>query len=245
MIEGEQGRGKSEAMKILSTFGDDMEECYFTDGVTIADLSKDNTVQKMQGSVIVELAELAGFGKKDDQEIKRWLTLQYDDVRLPYARTVTRFLRQFVLAASTNEYEYLKDSSGNRRYWPTKSGNIDLKALKRDRKQLWAEAYWNYMDGLYIGPTENEMLLAKAAQEKRLAVDAWDDSVMQAIEKLKSVYHTAIKTEMVMQEMGLSLRDRDSRALGRVVNILKANGYESKVIWANGKSVRGWVYGGA
>ena len=147
VMEGKQGKGKSTALKVLATFGHDVEESYFTDAIMIADIQTKDTIQKIQGSIIVELAELAGFNKKDDEEIKRWITLQHDDVRLPYARTTTRFNRQCVLSATTNSYDYLKDAIGNRRYWPVKTENIDLEALRADKTQLWAEAVYNFKPG--------------------------------------------------------------------------------------------------
>lgn len=239
VMEGKQGRGKSTALKVLATFGE-IEESYFTDAITIADLQNKDTIQKLQGSIIVELAELAGFNKKEDEEIKRWITIQHDDCRLPYARTTTRFNRQFVLAATTNSYDYLKDPTGNRRYWPVKTGTIDLEALKKDRAQLWAEAVHYYKTGLYIGPSDEEMVMAAVAQHKRMAVDAWEQDVLRVIND-NLLGRVGFKTEDVMAEMGMALRDRDWRAQRRVAGILQANGYENEIKWYEGKSQRLWV----
>lgn len=239
VLEGEQGRGKSMALKVLSTFGDEVEESYFTDAITIADIQNKDTIQKIQGSIIVELAELAGFNKRDDEEIKRWITLQHDDCRLPYERTTTRFSRQFVLSATTNSYDYLKDPTGNRRYWPAKTNIIDMEAIRRDRKQLWAEAYKYFMDGLYIGPTPEEMELATVAQEKRRTVDVWEDDVLNTIRKLEEL-NSPLKLDEIMKEMGMALRERDYRSQTRLITILKSNGFENIVGKVNGRSVRGW-----
>jgi putative DNA primase/helicase len=239
VMEGEQGRGKSTALKELSTFGDEVQESYFTDAITIADIQNKDTIQKIQGSIIVELAELAGFNKRDDEEIKRWITLQHDDCRLPYERTTTRFSRQFVLSATTNSYDYLKDPTGNRRYWPVKTELIDMDAIKRDRKQLWAEAYELYKSGLYIGPTPEEMALATVAQEKRRTVDVWEYDVLHTIKKLEE-YNRPMRLDEIMKEMGMALRERDWRSQSRLVSILKANGFESTVGKSDGKSVRHW-----
>lgn len=239
VIEGEQGRGKSTALKALCTFGDDIEESYFTDAITIADIQNKDTIQKIQGSIIVELAELAGFNKKDDEEIKRWITIQHDDCRLPYERTTTRFKRQFVLSATTNSYDYLKDPTGNRRYWPMKSTAIDLESLRKDRKQLWAEAYTLYRSGLYIGPTPEEAAMAMTAQDKRRTLDIWEDDVMKAFDKLED-FTGIVKVEDIMKEMGIAMRDRDWKSSRRVTGILQSRGYENTVGKVGGKSVRGW-----
>lgn len=236
VIEGSQGRGKSTALEYMSTFGG---EPYFTDNVKIGDISRDNTIMMLQGSVIVELAELAGFNKKDDEEIKGWITLKVDRCRRPYDKVVSHFPRQFVLAATTNNYDYLKDPTGNRRYWPIKSGEMDLVGIVADRMQLWAEAVACYKDGLYIGPTDDEMELAKIAQEKRLSVDSWEDDVIAAIDKIGDF--NGFKLRRLLTEMGLGLRDRDYKAERRVSAILRANGYENKTVWVDNKAEKLWV----
>ena len=187
----------------------------------------------------MELAELAGFNKRDDEEIKRWITLQHDDCRLPYERTTTRFSRQFILSATTNSYDYLKDPTGNRRYWPVKTLIILLELIKRDRKQLWAEAYELYKSGLYIGPTPEEMVLAETAQDKRRTVDVWEDDVLNTLKKLEDL-NRPLKLDEIMKEMGMALRERDWRSQGRLVSILKANGFKATVGKVGNKSIRGW-----
>lgn len=236
VIEGRQGGGKSTALREMATFN---EESYFTDNIKISDISKDNTIMMLQGSLIVELAELAGFNKKDDEEIKGWITVREDRCRRPYDKVVSHFPRQFVLAATTNNYDYLKDPSGNRRYWPMKAGVMDIEAIKRDKLHLWAEAVHWYKQGLYIGPTEEEMQLAKAAQDKRQAVDAWEDDVMRAVDKVYS--HKGFKLRDVLFEMGLGIKDRDDRAARRVAAILRANNYDVKALWLDGKTHKVWM----
>lgn len=242
VIDGSQGLGKSTALKEVATFGDDIEEAYFTDSITIADIQNKDTIQKIQGSIIIELAELAGFSKKDDEEIKRWITLQADDTRLPYDRTLTKFKRQFVLSATTNSNDYLKDATGNRRYWPFTSLDIDLKGLRDVKKQLWAEAVHNYKNKMYVGPTPEEMKLAEIAQNRRLSVDPWDDDVMKILSDygMKKLLD-GFKIEDLMRDMGFGLKDRDMRARRRVSNILQQNGYKNAVRRVNGKSQRVWL----
>lgn len=236
VIEGAQGGGKSTLLREMATFGD---EAYFTDNVKVADIGKDNTIIMLQGSIIVELAELAGFNKKDDEEIKGWITVREDRCRRPYDKTVSYFPRQFVLAATTNNYEYLKDPSGNRRYWPVKAGVLNVQGIQRDRLQLWAEAVMLYKSGFYVGPTESEQALAREAQEKRLSMDAWEEDVLIALRKIDTF--AGFKTRDLMDKMGLTIKDRDDRAARRVSGILRAHGYELKAKWENGKTQKLWV----
>ncbi|MGR3179879.1 MAG: VapE domain-containing protein [Candidatus Anammoxibacter sp.] len=250
VLEGEQGRGKSMFLEELCTFGEDHPRAYFTDGVSIKDIGDKDTIMKVQGSIICELAELDGFSKKDDDEIKRWITMKHDDCRLPYARTIKRFPRQFVLAATTNGgvdgYSYLKDPTGNRRYWPCRVKSIDVDALVQDRQQLWAEAVHWYKEKLYIGPTPAEMRMAEIEQKKRLHSDVWTDDVLDAIQDI--IYHDpynapVIKVATILEKMGIMARDRNAKSNSRVASILRQHGYVNKAQYnqKTGKTERSWI----
>lgn len=248
VIEGGQGIGKSTVLRTLATFGKDKERSYFTDGVSISQIQNKDTMMKMQGSLIIELSELSGFSKKEDEEIKHWIVVQDDEARLPFGHTVSRFPRQFVLAATTNKHDYLKDPTGNRRYWPVMTGtHIDMDALKQDREQLWAEAVYWHKQGLYLGPTAAEEKLANVEREKRLSQDAWTDEVLQKAEDLRIerglTGSRGLRVEDIMAKMNMVLRDRDDRAVRRINGILQMNGFEKKSIWNSekDKTERMWI----
>lgn len=241
VMEGEQGRGKSTAFEYLATFGRDKQEAYFTDNIKLSDIQNKDTILMLQGSIIVELAELAGFKKQEDDEIKGWITTKEDRCRVPYAKTITHFPRQFVLCGTTNNYDYLKDPTGNRRYWPFKSSNVDLESIKNDREQLWAEAVSLYRGGLYIGPTDDEAALAKIAQDKRLTVDTWEDDVLAAVADLGLNATRGFNTRDIYRGLGLGLKDQDFKNTRRINNILQQNGYSNEIRRLDGKTRRVWV----
>jgi predicted P-loop ATPase len=72
--------------------------------------------------------------------LKTFLSRPVDEARLAYAHENTRAPRQCVIIGTTNNDKYLKDHTGNRRFWPVRVEQFDLDALRRDRDQLWAEA---------------------------------------------------------------------------------------------------------
>jgi phosphoribosylformylglycinamidine (FGAM) synthase PurS component len=239
IIEGNQNLGKSTALRTLATFGD-TEECYFTDSLSMEMITSKDCMQLTAGSIIVELAELVGLRKRDDDEIKRWITTQVDKGRLPYARTPVSYPRSFVLAGTTNNYDYLSDPTGNRRFWPFKAKCVDIAALKNDRSQLWAEAVHNYKAGLYIGLTAEEQQLAEAEQKKRLNVDPWAEDVERALLELSM---NGFRTDQVMKTMAFSMREKDAISEKRIKKILQQLGYQSTVKWNTDKqrSERLWL----
>ena len=237
VIEGKQGSFKSTSLKKLATFGDDTKIEYFTDGVTIADIQTKDAVMKTQGCLIVELSELSGFGQKTDEEIKRWITLQFDDVRMPYAREIERLNRQFILAATTNKNDYLQDATGNRRYWPISiNGKIDLAKIEEDKDQLWAEAVFLYQAKYPVYADDDEEIIIQKEREKRMSHDPWSDSVNTAISALNDHF----KTSDIMDQMGLGLKEKDARTARRICSILRLQGFENRVTWHGGKTERVW-----
>lgn len=233
----QQGLYKSSALKELATFNG---ESYYTDAFQINNIGNEYDYLKLQGVTFVELSEFAGFGKKDDEIIKNWITQTEDSVRLPYDRTVSKFLRKFVLCSTTNNYDYLKDPTGNRRYWPvTITKHIDIKYLSQIKEQLWAEAYHNYMNGLYIGPTPEENDLADKERAKRMQTDAWEGMVLDAVKKIGLDEFT---TNEVIDLMSLKSFEKNEKTVKRVGKVLTGLGYENNPQWNSSlkKTVRVW-----
>lgn len=139
ILEGKQDAGKSRTFATL--FG----QQWFTDAhITIGD--KDTYVV-MQGKWVIELAELDALNKADSSLAKKFFTTAVDTFRPPYGRRAIDVPRQWVACGTVNFDAYLKDESGNRRYWPVKAADVlDLVGLARDRDQLWAEAFTEYLE---------------------------------------------------------------------------------------------------
>jgi predicted P-loop ATPase len=167
ILEGPQGTGKSTALKILA--GED----WFTD--ELAEIGSKDCAQQMRGVWIIEIAELDAIGRAEVERIKSFLTRTVDRYRPPYERYVIDVPRQCVFAGSVNPDTYLRDETGNRRFWPLRCGRIDLDGLRQDRNQLWAEAVVRYRDGAIWWLDDPDLIAAaKVEQEARYQGDAWD-----------------------------------------------------------------------
>lgn len=176
ILEGPQGRGKSSALEILAHpwFGN-------TDFV----MGDKDSMSVMQGKWLYEVAELDSFNKADSTRVKSFVSRQVDEFRPPYGRRVIKQPRRVVLVGTTNQYEYFKDSSGNRRFWPIQClETINLDGLREARDQLFAEALVRYRAGERCYPTREEQdeLLAPE-QEAREIADAWEEGVHRFLEE--------------------------------------------------------------
>ena len=162
VLYGPQGMGKS---VILSKLG----KSWFND--SLADVQSKDALEQIQGSWIVELAELAPTFKKDNEIVKSFLSRSTDRFRAPYGRRTEEYPRQCVFAGSTNDLLFLKDRTGNRRFWPITAGAIE--PVKRswdmtdeDIDQIWAEAFelWANCEPLVLPPElEKDALEAQQA----------------------------------------------------------------------------------
>jgi len=167
ILEGPQGAKKSTALKVLA--GDE----WFTD--ELPEIGSKDAAQQMRGIWIIEIAELDAIGRAEVSRIKAFLTRTVDRYRPPYERYVIEVPRQCIFAGSVNPDTYLRDETGNRRFWPVRCGDIDLDALRRDRDQLWAEAVAHYRDGAIWWLDDPELIAdATAEQDARYQSDAWD-----------------------------------------------------------------------
>ena len=110
VISGPQGVGKS---TLLSRLG----MSWFSDSLTLSDMNDKTAAEKLQGAWILEIGEMAGMKKADLEKVKAFLTRQDDKYRASYARRVTNHPRQCVFFGTTNEAGYLRDVTGNRRFW--------------------------------------------------------------------------------------------------------------------------------
>ena len=134
VLGGPQGIGKSQACAVLGGqwFGDNMP--------SIREGSKEASLY-LRGHWLVELAELAPSRKAEAEDLKAFLSRGSDEIRAPYARLPDLVERQSVFVGTTNDHAFLRDPTGNRRFWPVElTGAVDVSRLAEDRDQLFAEA---------------------------------------------------------------------------------------------------------
>lgn len=174
-LVGKQGTGKSKFIAKIAVNPD-----WFTDGVTTFD-GKD-FYESIQGKWIIELGEGTAFQKSIKERSKQAIASQQDFYREPYARHPKIRKRQCVFFGTTNNYDFLKDETGDRRYYPIDvnilkaTKNIDKDLTSEYIAQLWAEAVQLYKGGQSIYIQDSQVLaLAEQEQQKH-----FDESPLQS-----------------------------------------------------------------
>ena len=190
VLEGPQGCGKSTAAKLLA-----INAAWFAD--SLGDLhSKDAAIQ-LSGKWVVELSELAAMRRAEVEQVKAFISRAADTYRPPYAKRTIDVPRQCVFIGTTNEAEYMRDKTGNRRYWPVRCGAIDLAALETDRDQLLAEAVHCYQIGTPWHPDQDVAMLATAEQQKRLLKTELEENVFEYLQQRLDLGVTEVTTKEV------------------------------------------------
>ncbi len=165
ILAGPQGIGKS-------TLLDKMSRGYFND--SIRTFEGKEASELLQGVHVVEISELDAFRKTDTARIKQFLSLRSDRFRAAYGRHVKDIPRRCVFFGTTNSSEFLRDKTGNRRFWPVDVGIIKPTKniwvdLDIELDQIWAEAVtrWRLGEKLHlIGDIEAEALKEQEAHRE-------------------------------------------------------------------------------
>jgi predicted P-loop ATPase len=174
ILEGPQNLGKSSALRILAVNSE-----WFTDHMP--ELGHKDSLEQLQGVWIIELAELDAMRRPEVSRVKSFMSAAVDRFRPSYGRRAVTFPRQCIFGGTVNPQEeagYLKDSTGNRRFWPIECTSINLDSLASVRDQLWAEAVVAYHRGdpWWLNPQEQDELAAEE-QEARRHEDEWEAPV--------------------------------------------------------------------
>lgn len=221
VLEGSQDKGKSTALRLLA-------QPWFSD--TTFKIGDKDAFQQIQGVMVYEISELESFTRAEVAAVKAFISSTEDNFRAPYERQNEKHKRQTVFAASTNACEYLKDWTGNTRFWPLACGPIiDLEGIARDRDQLLAEALFLYRQGERTYPTaEQQATLFKPEQDRRMMAHPWQEIIAHAFER--DVIWNTRRTVTVNEVMGdllkidlsrINPQGSESQRVGQILHALE------------------------
>jgi predicted P-loop ATPase len=236
VLEGVQDAGKSSALKILF-------DPWFTDAAF--EIGSPDGNQIIRGNWGVELAEMDGYNRADSNRSKAFFSRQSDRYRNPYGRKPITVVRQMVFAGSINSTgTYLKDDTGNKRYWPVTVGYVDLDELRADRDQLWAEALVEYERGTIWWLAAGEKSMFVEEQDQRFVGDALEDKIRDWLEQpdddLGGARRMHVSTRDILTKcMHLEVGKWTPAEQQRVGRIMARTGWPRRRL---GSGSREWVY---
>jgi putative DNA primase/helicase len=217
VLEGKMGRGKSSFLSILGG------EWY--DAITTAIGDKD-FVQALQGVWLVEIPDMAGFGRREHSLIISTITIRKDRYRASYGRYVEDHQRGCILSATSETDDYLAVGNGRRRFWPLRCQSIDLDVLHAQRDQIFAEAVMKYRAGekWFQMPegTEDE-------QTARIEPDLWAERALNYAAHLIESFGAStqqITSELILKEaIEMPMKDQGQKEKNRIAQIMRTEGW--------------------
>ncbi len=179
IFTGPQGIGKSTFLTILG-------KEWFSDSLTSFE-GKD-AAELIQGTWINELGELTAMTKQETSAVKQFLSKREDIYRAAYGRRTEKYPRRCVFFGTSNDTEFLKDSTGNRRFWPVDVGVYRaIKSvwddLPKEVDQIWAEAYTYWALGEELFLSKELETMAEEQQESHRETSGKDGMVKDFLEQ--------------------------------------------------------------
>jgi predicted P-loop ATPase len=179
VLIGSQGIGKSSLFSRLAGK-------WFSDSLTT--VQNKEAYEQLQGVWVIEMGELAATRKADVESLKHFLSKQTDSFRVAYGKHVSDFPRQCIFVGTTNDREFLKDRTGNRRFWPVPVTGKGIKSIWDDLTdheigQIWAEALQRWVEGetLYLDRELEEE--ARKVQEAHTEESPYFGLIQKYLEK--------------------------------------------------------------
>jgi predicted P-loop ATPase len=216
ILQGGQGHFKSTFFEVLAS------KEWFTDSITSV-AGKDERL-KLHRFWILEWSELESIFKRSDiSQVKAFVSSQVDDVRAPYARDSLELARPSIIVGTTNEGQFLADTTGNRRFWvvPIKKP-MDIPKLRKERDRIWAAAVSLYKAGEQWWLTDDESQEVDIQRGQFESTDPWFDLVQDWVEGLEAV----TTNEVAEFALDLDKCKRNSGHEKRIAAILIQLGWE-------------------
>lgn len=237
VLEGDQGIYKSSAFRAL--VGDE----WFSDASF--NVEDKDAVMVIFSKWLIEFGELSTLDRTTAEHTKAFITRRSDRIRAPFDRKAKDYPRQCLFVGSTNKDEYLKDDTGNRRYWPFKVvSNCEIDLIRRDREQLFAEALYLYECG-EVTYLKEPRLIAKmkvqqAAREMQDVLVEHIDSVVVSLIKAKPALAEGFTMHDLFETGKLTGVKLDQYNTSRVGSALRKLGFTNKLRKIGGHVKRVW-----
>ena len=225
IMTGPQGCHKSSSVRALA-----LEEDFAAE----LDFRQDNKelALLMSGRTVIEVPEMQGFSRRENSDLKAFLSLDRDSYRILYSQDIRTVTRRCLFVMTTNEQQILRDATGSRRFAVIEVAKMQDDLIRRDRLQLWAEGRQIFLEeGAKRLHTRLEHATANTEQNIRYATqDAWADDIAEYIaaqEKKPEGTRYPLSTRAILQyALNIDRGQRRIQDQQRVAEIMRTLGFQ-------------------
>jgi len=235
--EGEEGTGKSSAIAVMAISPENFSD------QTIIGVKDQQQQELLRGVFVYEISELGGMHRTQVEAVKAFASRTHDRARPAYGRSRVDLPRRGIMIGTTNADTYLKSQTGNRHFWPVKTGAINLNALRRDCDQLWPEAAAAEASGVSLVLPRELWDTVREVQDARLEHDPWQDE-LEDLRDLAIIVdgREQVSTLVVLRKLGRTEGKASTGDEIRLVPVMRRLGWTGPVrIRIDGRRCRGSV----
>lgn len=230
VLQGPQGCGKTTFIKKL------VPPQFLKTGLDL-DPSSTDSVRKCIKYWVVELGELDATMKSDQAKLKAFITESIDEYRVPYAISPKRYNRTTSFYGTVNKANFLKDETGDRRYWVIPVKDIDIDRMNNiDMEQLWGEVMNLLPSNLNNLNLNKEELKELSNSNEEFRVKGSTQIVVESSFDWNS--NKDLWSFKPTSDIASSLNLKSTAGLKEA---LEGMGAESKRVRINGKQCRGYL----
>lgn len=234
-LVGGQGVGKTTFLKLISNG-------WYTD--QFVDFKDKDSYMNMQKALIINDDEMTATNNSDFETLKKFISSEQLEYRPPYARTSVIRPKNFVIARTTNEFTYLKDKTGERRFLP----NLASKKLQKKNpitdltpeavEQIWGEFVSMYKNGFDFILSDEENA---ALEENRESFMYIDETEAQIEECLSGWPGNFITSAQIAKELGEAALVKNRKLAQKIKYVMDNHrGWEPGAVKKDGKVKRGY-----
>jgi len=249
ILEGSQGIGKSRLCYYLSYNPNQ----FYVDTSELELTSSRDTVSKIRGKLIGELGELAGLKRTEIESIKAFISAIFDEIRRLYSEATVKTPRSISFIGTTNEDLYLRDTTGNRRFWPVRIDSIKEELFIK--KELVRALYVYYMERAAAAIQEDKIQaelhissglfqFAQYMREEKRVKPMYLDKIVKFIEKLEletwSEEPVMVNVGDVADQMPVESSKAPAQFRKELKIELERRGYVNQKKWVEGR--QRWYY---
>ena len=233
-LVGGQGVGKTTLLKKLA-------HGWYTDQFT--DFKDKDNYANMLRALIVNDDEMTATNNSDFENLKKFVSAEELEFRLPYGRHTIRRPKNFVMARTTNESTYLKDKTGERRFLPNmadKSRAVANPVTDLDDEEvarIWGEAVALYKSGFSFILNKEQQKLIEDNRKSFMYIDETENQIERVLSTWSDDW---IESSEIAQELGEDNLVRN-RSLAKKIKYVMDNRNDWK---AGQKRFKGTVHRG-